>query len=86
MVPELKLSSGGFSFLELFMTAHPVVKFVMFGLLLASIWAWAIIIEKLFAFRRARREADRFEQLFWSGQSLEELYAAISRSRTFSMA
>ena len=86
MVPDIKLSSGGFSFLELFMTAHPVVKFVMFGLLLASIWAWAIIIEKLFAFRRARREADRFEQLFWSGQSLEELYAAISRARTFSMA
>jgi len=84
--PEVKLSAGGLSFLELFMTAHPVVKVVMFGLLLASIWAWAIIIEKLFAFRRARREADRFEQLFWSGQSLEELYAAISRSRTFSMA
>jgi biopolymer transport protein TolQ len=84
--PEIKLTSGGFSFLELFMTAHPVVKIVMFGLLLASVWAWAIIIEKLFAFRRARREADRFEQLFWSGQSLEELYTAISRGRTFSMA
>ena len=55
------------SFLQLFMTAHPVVQFVMVGLLLASIWAWAIIIEKLFAFRRARREADRFEQQFWSG-------------------
>ena len=32
------------SFLQLFMTAHPVVQFVMVGLLLASIWAWAIII------------------------------------------
>ena len=52
-------TTGGFSFFELFMTAHPVVKIVMIGLLLASIWAWAIIIEKLFAFRRARREADR---------------------------
>ena len=61
-------TTGGFSFFELFMTAHPVVKIVMFGLLLASIWAWAIIIEKLFAFRRARREADHFEQQFWSGQ------------------
>ena len=79
-------TTGGFSFFELFMTAHPVVKIVMFGLLLASIWAWAIIIEKLFAFRRARREADRFEQQFWSGQSLEELYAGLSRGRTFSMA
>ena len=35
----------------------------MVGLLLASVWSWAIIVEKLFAFRRARREADRFEQL-----------------------
>src|SRR5215468_257983 len=79
-------TTGGFSFFELFMTAHPVVKFVMLGLLMASIWAWAIIIEKLFAFRRARREADRFEQQFWSGQSLEELYAGLSRGRTLSMA
>ena len=53
---------GGFSFLELFMNASFVVKFVMTGLMLASIWSWAIIIEKLFAFRRARAEADRFEQ------------------------
>ena len=79
-------TTGGFSFLELFMQAGPVVKIVMFGLLLASIWAWAIIIEKLFAFRRARREADRFEQQFWSGQSLDELYSGLSRGRTFSMA
>ena len=85
-MPEVKVSAGGFSFFELFMTAHPVVKFVMIGLLLASIWAWAIIIEKLFAFRRARREADSFEQQFWSGQSLEELYAGLSRGRTLSMA
>src|SRR5262245_18208354 len=79
-------TTGGFSFFDLFMTAHPVVKFVMLGLLMASIWAWAIIIEKLFAFRRARREVDRFEQKFWSGQSLEELYAGLSRALTLSMA
>ena len=81
------MQPGGFSLLELFWQAHPVVKFVMIGLLLASVWAWAIIIEKLFAFRRARREADRFEQMFWSGQSLDELYIGLSQAgRTFSMA
>ena len=81
------MQAGGFSLLELFWQAHPVVKFVMIGLLLASVWAWAIIIEKLFAFRRARREADRFEQMFWSGQSLDELYIGLSQTgRTFSMA
>ena len=73
-------TGGGVSFIELFLSAHIVVKIVMIGLLLASVWSWAIIFEKLFAFRRARLEADRFEQLFWSGQSLEELYSGLSRS------
>ena len=76
----------GFSFVRLFLEAHIVVQVVMLGLLLASIWSWAIIIEKLFAFRRARKDADRFEQLFWSGQSLEELYASMAGGRSFSMA
>ena len=77
---------GGMSFIDLFLQAHIVVKAVMVGLILASVWSWAIIIEKLFAFRRARVEADRFEQMFWSGQSLEELYTQLSRGRTISMA
>jgi biopolymer transport protein TolQ len=74
------------SFLNLFLQAHIVVKIVMIGLLLASVWSWAIIIEKVFAFRRARREADKFEHMFWSGQSLEELYTGLSRGRTFATA
>ena len=86
IVKGLGGAAGGVSFLELFLSAHIVVKIVMIGLLLASIWSWAIIIEKLFAFRRARIEADRFEQMFWSGQSLEELYNGLSRSNTISMA
>ncbi len=68
------------------MQASLTVQLVMGGLLLASIWSWAIIIEKLIAFRRAKIEADRFEQTFWSGQSLDELYTALSRGRTISMA
>jgi biopolymer transport protein TolQ len=71
---------------ELFLQAHIVVQIVMVGLIVASIWSWAIIVEKLFTFRRARREADSFEQMFWSGQSLEELYATLARDRTQSMA
>ncbi|MBL7489261.1 protein TolQ, partial [Frankia sp. AgW1.1] len=68
------VSAGGFSFLELFLHASIVVQIIMSGLGLASIWSWAIIFEKLLAFRKARVESDRFEQLFWSGQSLDELY------------
>lgn len=79
-------SAEGFSFIGLFMQASPVVQAVMIGLLLASIWSWAIIIEKVFAFRNARREADHFEQTFWSGQSLDELYSGLSRTRTIAMA
>ena len=77
--------ADSFSFLQLFLQAHIVVKAVMIGLLLASVWSWAIIIEKVFAFRRARREADRFESQFWSGQSLEELYKTLSARPVFSM-
>ncbi len=80
------VNSSGFSFLQLFLQAHIVVQVVMVGLLLASVWSWAIIVEKLFAFRRARIEADRFEQLFWSGQSLDELYANLSRGKTIAIA
>ncbi len=79
-------AESGVSFLDLFVQAHLVVKIVMAGLFLASVWSWAIIIEKLFSFRRARRDAERFEQMFWSGQSLEELYAALSTRPTISMA
>jgi len=77
---------GHISMLEMFLGASLTVQVVMVGLLLASIWSWAIIFSKIFLFRRARRETDRFEQLFWSGQSLEELYANLSRGRTESMA
>jgi biopolymer transport protein TolQ len=79
-------AAGGVSFMELFLHASATVQIVMLALLVASVWSWAIIIEKLFAFRRARMEADRFEQTFWSGQSLDELYNALSRARTITMA
>jgi biopolymer transport protein TolQ len=79
-------AAGSMAFLDLFLSAHIVVKIVMVGLLLASVWSWAIIVEKLVSFRRARSEADKFEQLFWSGQSLEELYTGLSRGRTIAMA
>ncbi len=74
------------SIFELFKNAHIVVKLVIIGLLLASIWSWAIIFEKLFLFAKTRKETDKFEQVFWSGQSLEELYQALSQRRNTGMA
>ncbi|ERM02966.1 biopolymer transporter ExbB [Brucella intermedia 229E] len=70
----------------LFMQANWVVKLVMLGLLFASIWTWAIIVDKTIAYGRARRAIDRFEQTFWSGQSLEELYRNLGERRTTGMA
>ncbi|MDX2307470.1 MAG: protein TolQ [Hyphomicrobium sp.] len=79
------LATPGISFYELFIHASPVVQIVMSCLVLASVWSWAIIVEKLISFRRARIEADRFEQTFWSGQSLDDLYASLSRGQPIVM-
>ena len=71
---------------ELFKNAHIVVQIVIVGLLAASVWSWAIIIEKFFLFAKTRKEADKFEQVFWSGQSLDELYQALAQRRNTGMA
>jgi biopolymer transport protein TolQ len=69
----------------LFWQAGWVVKLVMIGLLLASIWTWAIVVDKLLAYSRMRRALDRFEQVFWSGQSLDELYRTLSERKASGM-
>ena len=66
-----------FSFLALFSRATFTVQIVMLLLIVASIWSWAIIINKLIAFRRARAEASVFDQAFWSGEPLDELFDKI---------
>jgi biopolymer transport protein TolQ len=70
----------------LFAQAHFVVKFVMLGLLAASIWCWAIVVDKQLLFSRTKRNMDRFEKIFWSGQSLEELYRSLQNRPNSSMA
>jgi biopolymer transport protein TolQ len=69
----------------LFWQAGWVVKSVMVGLLGASIWTWAIIVDKAIAYSRMRMALNRFEQVFWSGQSLEELYRNLSERKTTGM-
>lgn len=74
------------SLISLFWQAHLVVKLVMIGLIVASIWVWAIVIDKTLLYGRTRRSMNKFEQAFWSGQSLEELYRSLSSRPTNSMA
>ena len=82
----LPLVSADVSLIALFLQAHWVVKTVMLGLLACSVWVWAIAIDKIFLYSRTKRAMDRFEQAFWSGQSIEELYRALSVKPTQSMA
>ena len=67
-------ASGDLSLLSLFLQADLVVKTVMLLLLMASVWVWAIVFEKVTTLRRANRAATAFEDRFWSGGSLDELY------------
>jgi biopolymer transport protein TolQ len=82
----LPLTSSDLSIWGLFWSAHFVVKAVMLGLIVASIWVWAIVIDKTLLYIRTKRAMDRFEQTFWSGQSLEELYRTQSARPAHSMA
>jgi biopolymer transport protein TolQ len=63
----------------LFWSAHWIVKAVILILILASIWSWAIIFEKVVRMRWLTRRAGRFEDAFWSGGSLDELYDQVGQ-------
>jgi biopolymer transport protein TolQ len=72
-MPPADLSLWG-----LFLQADIVVKLVMLILLLASFWSWAIIFEKGMRLKRLNTRARQFEESFWSGGSLEELFDRVS--------
>src|SRR5437868_867373 len=78
--------SSDLSLLALFWEARWPVKAVIIGLISCSIWVWAIALDKTFLYARMRKAMDRFEQAFWSGQSLEELYRNLSAKPSHSMA
>ena len=65
------------SLLRLIVQASVPVQIVIGILLLASLMSWAIIFSKRSTIGRARRDADRFEGRFWSGDDLAQLYRAI---------
>lgn len=67
-----------FSLVALFARASLTVQIVMVILLVASFWAWAIIIRKFITFAAARRDAARFDRAFWSGEPLEDLYDRVA--------
>ncbi len=78
--------SSDVTLFSLFWHAHWVVKAVMIGLIVASVWVWAIIVEKVLLYGRTKRQMDKFENVFWSGQSLEELYRTLAQRPNTAMA
>lgn len=73
--------SGKMSALDLILSASVVVQVVMALLLVASVISWAIMLRKRAELRRARADADRFEEVFWSGGDLSSMFRAIDQSR-----
>jgi biopolymer transport protein TolQ len=79
-------SIGSISVVHMFMGADWIVKTDMILLLLASLWSWTIIFNKWLALGTLRRRATKFEKIFWSGQSLDELYQQFSNRADHPMA
>jgi len=67
-------SSTDFSILRLFIRADIIVKSVIIILILASIYSWAIIIDKYRLFKKINKSSEEFEDKFWKSKSAENFY------------
>lgn len=83
---ELGGNVPDFSILGMFMQADFVVQTVMIMLLTASVWGWSIIFNTNARVKVARSKADGFEEIFWSGNSLDTLYSSIKKTPDHPMA
>jgi len=72
--------------LGLFERADLIVKSVMLILAAASLWSWAIAIDKWMQFGELNGRARQFERAFWSGQSMDDLEDAVSERPRDAMA
>lgn len=66
------------SMLDMFWGADPIIKLVMLALIAASFWSWTIIFQKTMRLRKLTETADQFEDTFWSGGALDDLYDRIN--------
>jgi biopolymer transport protein TolQ len=67
------------SVFELFLQSDTIVKLVLLILLVASFWSWAVIFDKTLRLRRLKQAAESFEETFWSGGSLDDLYDRVGQ-------
>lgn len=80
MEPMTGATPHDLTILGMFLMSGPIEKAVMLVLLLASVWSWAIILDKALRLRRMRAAADEFEEAFWSGGSLDTLYDQVGKT------
>ncbi len=79
------LTSDNFSIIAVFLRADWVVKGVLLGLVLASLWSWTVIIDKLVRFAALNREADQFEEKVGAGRALDDVAAEAGDNPTGAM-
>ena len=75
---SIAVESIDFSMLSLFLRADFVVKSVIIILILASLYSWTIIVAKLIRIRQLKKQEKEFEEIFWSGNSFEDLYETLN--------
>ena len=75
---SIAVESIDFSMLSLFLRADFVVKSVIIILILASLYSWTIIVAKLIRIRQLKNQEKEFEEIFWSGNSFEDLYETLN--------
>jgi biopolymer transport protein TolQ len=79
------ITADTFNFVTLFLRADWVVKLIMLGLASASLWSWAVIIDKFIKLRSLNREANAFEDQIASGRSLEDIAAEAGERPTHAL-
>jgi len=80
-VAQVPTADASLNLLQLVLDASLPVQLIMLLLVVASVVSWVIIFRKRSVIARARREADRFEERFWSGAELTKLYAGSTQGR-----
>lgn len=75
------VAARDFSAIGLFMHADIIVKMVMIGLIMASFWCWAIIIEKILVLKTTMMNASKFQEKFWASSDIDNFFDQMQRKR-----
>lgn len=73
------IPNADFSMFSLVLSADIVGKLVLLILFCSSVWSWAIILDKYFRIKTMQRKIVKFEELFWSGKAIDQLYEHVKK-------